>query len=82
MPITIEHMMGYVCFVALETNGTFLLDSIIDEDMMCCHDTRGSVFVKEVNWYGMCAALIFAGQQKKKNTGMGNIYGLNKPPRH
>jgi hypothetical protein len=79
--MTTQHMMGYVCFAALETNGTFLLSGIID-DAMCCVDPRQSTFVKQVHRYGMYAALIFAGHRKNRTTGTGNIYGSSKLPRH
>jgi hypothetical protein len=81
VPMTTYHMMGYICFAALETNGTFLLSGIID-DAMCCVDPRQSTFVKEVQRYGMYAALLFAGHRKNKSTGIGNIYGSSKYPRH
>jgi hypothetical protein len=81
LPMTKIHMMGYVCFAALETNGTFLLSGIID-DALCCVDPRHSTFIKEVHRYGMYAALIFAGSRKNKGNGTGNIYGSSKVPRH
>lgn len=81
VPMTLEHMMGYVCFAGLETNGTFLLSSIVDE-ALCTIDPRHSTFVKEVTRYGMYAALVFAGHRKNKRNGTGNIYGSSKNNRH
>jgi hypothetical protein len=81
LPMNTTHLMGYICFASFETNGTFLLSGIIDE-AMCCVDPRQSAFVKEVQRYGMYAALIFGGQRKNRTIGTGSIYGSSKLPRH
>jgi hypothetical protein len=77
-----EKSMGYVCFASLETNGTFLLVSGIIDDAMCSQDPRNCPFMREVNMFGMYAALIFAAHWKNKNTGTGTLYGSSKVPRH
>jgi hypothetical protein len=74
-------LMGYVCFAALETNGTFLLAGILD-DAMCIQDPKNGPFIREMQMHGMYAALIFAAHRKNKTTGTGTVYGSSKVPRH
>ena len=71
--MTRDNLMGFICFAALETNGTFLLSAIIDE--LLSDDPDETVFMEEFKKYGLYAALIFAGQRKNKNVASGQAYG-------
>lgn len=79
--MTPKHLMGYICFASLETNGTFLLSGIID-DILAHSDPNGTAFMRDFEKYGLYAALIFAAQEKNKGTGTGTVYGSSKNPRH
>jgi hypothetical protein len=75
-------LMGFVCFAALETNGTFLLAGILD-DALCIQDPKNDPFMREMQMHGMYAALlIFAAHRKNKNAGTGTVYRSSKVPRH
>jgi hypothetical protein len=53
-----DDVMGFICFAALDTNGTFLLSAIVDE-VLSSSTPSATLFMKEVDTYGLYAALIF-----------------------
>jgi hypothetical protein len=71
-----KHAMGFACFVSFETNGTFLISAILDE-LLCSESPKDTLFIKEVDKYGLYAALIFAACRKNKVS----LYGSSKYPR-
>ena len=75
-----DDVMGFICFAALETNGTFLLSAIVDE-VLSSTTPSATLFMKEVDTHGLYAALIFAAQRKNEEAGSGSGYASSQKPR-
>jgi hypothetical protein len=73
-------IIGFICFAAFETNGTFLLSSIVDE-VLSASNTFEEQFSDDFRKYGIYPALIFAAQSRNDIPCCESGYGTSDIPR-
>jgi hypothetical protein len=55
---------------------------VLIDELLCLDEPKETLFMKEVESYGMYAALIFAVKRKNECNGNGTVYGSSKHPHH
>jgi hypothetical protein len=75
-----NNIINFICFAAFETNGIFLISSIV-EKLVTSHCTSDTEFKKDYNRHRIYAALIFVAQCRNAVPCCESGYGSSNIPR-